>query len=63
MWCRELHFWMCVSYRRGGDSMSAAPICLGLMAIVGACLIKNSARYIFISKNSNKVGKEGKESE
>ena len=54
---------MCVSYRRGGDSMSAAPICLGLMAIVGACLIKNSARYIFISKNSNKVGKEGKESE
>ena len=31
----------------GGGGMSAAPIYLGLMAIVGAYLIKNSARYIF----------------
>ena len=43
--------------------MSAAPIYLGLSAIVGAYLIKNNARYIFISKKSNKVGKEGKENE
>ena len=34
----------------GGGGMSAAPIYLGLMAIVGAYLIKNSARYIFISE-------------
>ena len=33
-----------------GGGMSAAPIYLGLMAIVGAYLIKNSARYIFISE-------------
>lgn len=44
----------------GGGGMSAAPIYLGLMAIVGVYLIKNSARYIFISEDSNKVGKEGK---
>ena len=41
--------------------MSAAPIYLGLMAIVGAYLIKNSARYIFTSEDSNKTNIEGKE--
>ena len=41
--------------------MSAAPIYLGLMAIVGAYLIKNSARYIFTSEDYNNIGKEGKE--
>ncbi len=51
------------NYYDGGGGMSAAPIYLGLMAIVGAYLIKNNARYIFISKKSNKVGKEGKENE
>lgn len=43
----------------GGGGMSAAPIYLGLMAIVGAYLIKNSARYIFISEDSKNI--EGKE--
>ncbi len=38
----------------GGGGMSAAPIYLGLMAIVGAYLIKDSARYIFTSEDSNK---------
>lgn len=37
----------------GGGGMSAAPIYLGLMAIVGAYLIKNNARYIF-NEDSNK---------
>lgn len=37
----------------GGGGMSAAPIYLGLMAIVGAYLIKNNARYIF-DEDSNK---------
>ena len=41
-----------------GGGMSAAPIYLGLMAIVGAYLIKNSARYIFTSEDSNKTNKE-----
>lgn len=45
----------------GGGGMSAAPIYLGLMAIVGAYLIKNSARYIFTSEDSNKTNIEGKE--
>lgn len=40
------------SYDSGGG-MSAAPIYLGLMAIVGAYLIKNNARYIF-NEDSNK---------
>lgn len=44
-----------------GGGMSAAPIYLGLMAIVGAYLIKNSARYIFTSEDSNKTNIEGKE--
>lgn len=43
----------------GGGGMSAAPIYLGLMAIVGAYLIKNSARYIFISEDPKNI--EGKE--
>ena len=38
----------------GGGGMSAAPIYLGLMAIVGAYLIKNNARYVFITKNDMK---------
>lgn len=42
-----------------GGGMSAAPIYLGLMAIVGAYLIKNSARYIFISEDPKNI--EGKE--
>ena len=41
-----------------GGGMSAAPIYLGLMAIVGAYLIKNSARYIFTSEDYNNIGKE-----
>lgn len=45
----------------GGGGMSAAPIYLGLMAMVGAYFIKNSARYIFINEDSNKIGKECKE--
>ena len=45
----------------GGGGMSAAPIYLGLMAMVGAHFIKNSARYIFINEDSNKIGKECKE--
>ena len=45
----------------GGGGMSAAPIYLGLMAMVGAYLIKNSARYIFTSEDYNKIAKEGKE--
>ncbi len=49
------------SYDNGGGGMSAAPIYLGIMAIVGAYLIKNSARYIFISEDSNKTNKEGNE--
>lgn len=48
-------------YDNGGGGMSAAPIYLGLMAIVGAYLIKNSARYIFTSEDSNKTNIEGKE--
>ena len=47
----------------GGGGMSAAPIYLGLMAMVGAFLIKNSARYIFTSEDYNKIAKEGKENE
>ena len=48
-------------YDNGGGGVSAAPIYLGLMAIVGAYLIKNSARYIFTSEDSNKTNIEGKE--
>lgn len=45
----------------GNGGMSAAPIYLGLMAISGVYLIKNSLRYIFTSENSNKIGKDKKE--
>lgn len=39
----------------GGGGMSAAPIYLGLMALAGVWLIKDSLRYLFIeSKSSEK---------
>lgn len=44
--------------RGGGGGMSAAPIYLGMMTMVGAYLIKGSARYIFTNKNFSKIDKE-----
>lgn len=43
---------------RGGVGMSAAPIYLGIMAIVGAYLIKSNARYIFINENTESPQKD-----
>ncbi|CDA75203.1 uncharacterized protein BN697_01844 [Bacteroides sp. CAG:530] len=41
-----------ISYDEGGGgAMSAAPIYLGIMAMVGVYLIKNNARYIFMKKD------------
>lgn len=45
---------------RGGGGMSAAPIYLGIMAIVGAYLIKSNARYIFINENTESPQKDKK---
>lgn len=42
----------------GGVGMSAAPIYLGIMAIVGAYLIKSNARYIFINENTESPQKD-----
>lgn len=43
----------------GGGGMSAAPIYLGLMALAGVWLIKDSLQYLFIeSKQSEKSTRE-----
>ena len=42
----------------GGGGMSAAPIYLGLMAIVGAYLIKNSLKYLFIKSDTPLKGEK-----
>lgn len=38
------------SYNQGGGGMSAAPIYLGLMALAGVWLIKDSIQYLFTKK-------------
>lgn len=42
----------------GGGGMSAAPIYLGLMAIVGAFLLKGNLRYLFKINISSLFGKK-----
>lgn len=42
--------WTCDFDGDGGGGMSAAPIYLGMMAIVGAYLIKDSIKYFFIKE-------------
>lgn len=41
-------------YDEGGGGMSAAPIYLGLMAMVGASLIKDNLHYLFIHEEKEK---------
>lgn len=41
-----------------GVSMSPAPLYLGLMAIAGTYLIKNSLRYLFIDSKNQTENKE-----
>ena len=41
--------WTC-DYYDGGGGMSAAPIYLGLMALAGVWLVKDSIEYLFIKK-------------
>lgn len=38
------------SYDGGGGGMSAAPIYLGLMALAGVWLVKDSIQYLFTKK-------------
>ena len=44
-----------MGYTDGGGGMSAAPIYLGLMALVGAYLIKDSVKYFFMGEEETKV--------
>lgn len=42
--------WTCEYSGDGGGGMSAAPLYLGMMAMVGAYLIKDSLHYFFIEE-------------
>lgn len=39
------------SYNNGGGGMSAVPIYLGLMALAGVWLVKDSIQYLFYKNN------------
>lgn len=43
------------AWSRGSGGMSAVPIYLGIMAIVGAYLVKNNARYVFTNRNTKSL--------
>lgn len=51
---RDLSSDWTMGYSDGGGGMSAAPIYLGLMAIAGVYLIKDSFYALFIEDNSQK---------
>ena len=46
--------WTCDYGGNGGGGMSAAPIYLGLMAMTGAYLIKDSLKYFFMGEEQPK---------
>lgn len=46
-----------LSYNWTGDSASAAPIYLGLMAIAGVLLLKGSLRYLFLTDDDEPSSK------
>ena len=46
--------WTCDYSGEGGGGMSAAPIYLGFMALVGAYLIKDSIKYFFMGEEETK---------
>lgn len=52
---RELSSDWTMGYSDGGGGMSAAPIYLGLMAIAGVYLIKDSFQFLFYKENKNDV--------
>lgn len=55
---RNLSFhWVCDYSSDGGGGMSAAPIYLGMMAMVGAYLIKDSLQYFFIEEEKPEESK------
>ena len=47
--------WVADWNSNGGGGMSAAPVYLGLMAIVGAYLLKGNLRYLFMKKPSEDI--------
>lgn len=51
---RDLSSDWTMGYSDGGGGMSAAPVYLGLMAIAGAYLVKDSFYALFIEDNSPK---------
>lgn len=55
---RELSSDWTMGYSDGGGAMSAAPIYLGLMAIAGVYLIKDSLQFLFYKENGNDVLKK-----
>ena len=48
--CNLSDEWTCDYGGDGGGGMSAAPIYLGLMALAGVWLVKDSIQYLFMKK-------------
>jgi len=46
---------------QGGGGMSAAPIFLGMLAMTGAYLIKDSLKYLFVEKDKQEDQEKPKE--
>ncbi len=51
---RNLNYRLLAYFGDNGGGMSAAPIYAGILAIVGACLIKDSLKYVFLKEGNNK---------
>lgn len=54
--------WVSDYAMNGGGGMSAAPVYLGMMAMVGAYLIKDSLHYLFMEEENKKIASSEKPS-